>query len=415
MKIKSILVIAFIVQSAFYANAIIVQKIQLKNGSELEGYISMQQPGKNIVFTTDKATIIIPGNKVKSIVDHEINIKDLSKEWKTWADNHEEACITNGSNKTLALSDIITETGSISKVRILAKGADIKYIEMSPNSYSLNWDTISSVNIDKRAKTSLSGLNRVYQLNSGMEYDGEYVEEIPGKTVSVYEKNGVTEVMNVNDIRKYTIKKVNPNQSLFDQIPLYDIIVKKDGTKINGIIIEQNYGNRTEEAFLLIQKEDGSTQSVNLKDISEYRKEENLKYKPQEDVILNQGEIMINRNTAHSKAVNGKYGINYFSYIKSQLLEIKKPDNNDITVEENFMNKSQANNIYLLKINDGIADKKELKYKFTTDDVLYKNIKPSETTTSVNMTTKIIYTVNQTGTFVLFDSQNKTAIPMIIK
>lgn len=169
--------------------------IVLKDGTELTGYISRQRPGENLTFTTSKASVLLPSNDVISIVDSDVKIASLSPEWKEWAEKN-DAFGGAGNSRTLLLCDIITKNGSINRVRVLEKGAKVRYLELSPNTYSLNWDTILVVRADKRPKLMLSGVNRRYKLASGMEYEGQYVEEVPGQTMSLLRDNGVVEVFN---------------------------------------------------------------------------------------------------------------------------------------------------------------------------------------------------------------------------
>jgi hypothetical protein len=414
MKLKLFLFFVFLLQGLAWINATVVQKIILKDGSELDGYISMQRPGKNLVFTSSKALITIHSDKVKSIIDHEINENDLSKEWKAWADSN-EAYIGTGENKSLVLSDIITETGSISKVRILAKGEKVKYLEMSPNSYSLNWDTISVVGVDKRSKTTLSGINRIYQLVSGMEYEGQYIEEVPGKTISICESNGITEVLDVNKIKKYSIKKINSNQSLYEQSELYDVILLNNNTSVRGIIIEQNYGANGNNGYLLIEAENSSIQSIKQKDIVEYRKELNPEYDPKDDILLVKGDIRINRKELKPAKVFTKYSRNSFIYDRENLISFdRRTSNNVITVEASLMDETQVKDLYMVKLHEDIS-KKYLQMDFFSDDVLFHNLKPDYSVTSVNKTTKIQYTGLQPGVYGFFDSQAKKIIPFIVK
>ena len=61
------------------------EKVILKNGTELEGYISVQYPGKKIVFSAEKAMVYLSSDKVHSIVEHECEVGSLSATWKNWA------------------------------------------------------------------------------------------------------------------------------------------------------------------------------------------------------------------------------------------------------------------------------------------------------------------------------------------
>lgn len=183
MKIKKLLLIITL-SGAICGYAQDNQKVILKDGSELVGYISRQRPGENLTFTTKRAEIMVNAENVKSIVDHQVSVNNLSNEWKLWADKN-DALMGNGDNAYLVLSDIITTKGTVNHVRILERGVKVKYLELIPNNYSLSWDTIARINVAPRHKLQLTGINRKYKLRSGLEYEGQYVEEIPGKTLSL--------------------------------------------------------------------------------------------------------------------------------------------------------------------------------------------------------------------------------------
>ena len=295
MKLKHFFFFTLLLQGTTIAHATIVQKLLLKNGSELEGYISMQRPGKDFTFTAEKAIIYMPGTEMKSIVDHEVNIKQLSSVWTEWAEKN-DAFEGLGDNRILVLSDIVTEGKTISQVRILEKGAKIKYLEMNNNNYSLNWDTIAVVKAEKRLKTALTGINRIYKLENGQKYEGQYVEEVPGKTLSLYQDNGVVEVFETDKVVKYSMRKINSNQDLFEQSELLDIILLKNNSMLKGIIVEHNFNDKAASGnYLLLQKESGEIQSIDFSDIEEYRKEVNPKFKPLFDILLREGELVVDR------------------------------------------------------------------------------------------------------------------------
>lgn len=367
--------------------------VMLKDGSELTGYISRQRPGKDFTFSTSKANIILPKKYVNSIVDNEVKISSLSPEWKKWAEEN-EAYKGVGDNRTLLLSDIITKNGSISKVRILEKGAKIRYLEMLPNSYSLNWDTIEIVKASKRPKLQLSGVNRRYKLASGREYEGQYIEEVPGETVSLLCDNGVIEVFNIEDVAKDYRFKVNPNQTLLEQSDLIDIVQMKNREKYRGIIFERNYSNNdsTDKDYLLIQLENGSITSLNLDDIEEYRKEKNPNYKPLIDIILKEGEGAINRNIASFIPVREGSGI-VIVETDSLKVNLSQSDSENIIAEFPIDN-VKAQQLKLVKVRK-FQDKKARMsyYGFTFEDMVKNAILPKSVETSVNGISKIEYTI----------------------
>ncbi|MCM1140598.1 MAG: hypothetical protein NC453_18665 [Muribaculum sp.] len=379
--------------------------VVLKDGTELTGYISRQRPGENFTFTTSKATVLLPSKDVKSIVDSDVKISSLSPEWKEWAEKN-DAFEGMGNSRTLLLSDIITKNGSINRVRVLEKGAKVRYLELSPNTYSLNWDTIEVVRADKRPKLMLSGVNRRYKLASGMEYEGQYVEEVPGQTMSLLRDNGVVEVFNTEEVMKDNRFKINPNQTLLEQSDLIDIVQLKNGGTHRGVIFERNYSDSDEitNDYLLIQLENGSSMSINLADIVEYRKEKNPQYKPLTDIVLEDGQAAINRNVLYlhpTKEVSGIVTVD----TDSLSLNIS-PSNPQIISAEFHMDNAKAQQLKLIKIRK-YQDKKAKSqyYGFTFEDMVKNAILPKSVETSVNGISKIEYTIptSATGIYGVYD------------
>lgn len=379
--------------------------VVLKDGTELTGYISRQRPGENFTFTTSKATVLLPNKDVKSIVDNEVKISSLSPEWIQWAEDN-DAFNGVGNSRTLLLSDIITKNGSINRVRILEKGAKVRYLELNPNTYSLNWDTIQVVKADKRPKLLLSGINRRYKLASGMEYEGQYIEEVPGETMSLLRDNGVIEVFNTEEVMKDNRFKINPNQTLLEQSDLIDIVQMKNGSSHRGVIFERNYSDSDEitNDYLLIQLENGSSMSLNLADIVEYRKEKNPNYKPLTDIILEEGQGAINRNVASlipTKEISG------IVTVDTDSLKINLSQSNPQTIAAEFhMDNAKAQQLKLIRIRK-YQDKKAKSnyYGFTFEDMVKNAILPKSVETSVNGISKIEYTIptGATGIYGVYD------------
>ncbi len=387
--------------------------VVLKDGTELTGYISRQRPGENFTFTTSRATVLLPSKNVKSIVDSDVKITSLSSEWKEWAEKN-DAYDGVGNTRTLLLSDIITNNGSINRVRVLEKGAKVRYLELSPNTYSLNWDTIEVVRADKRPKLLLSGINRRYKLASGMEYEGQYVEEVPGETMSLLCDNGVIEVFKTEEVMKDNRIKINPNQTLLEQSDFIDIVQMKDGSSHRGVIFERNYSESDESTndYLLIKLDNGTTMSLNLADIIEYRKEKNPAYKPVADIELADGEAAINRNIdllVSTEEVSGLVTVDTDS------LKIVIPSNipQSITAEFN-MDNTKAQQLKLIRIRK-YQDKKAKNtyYGFTFEDMVKNAVLPKSVETSVNGISKLEY-ILPNGDFGIYGVYNPLTNKIII-
>lgn len=372
--------------------------VVLKNGTELTGFISRQRPGENFSFSTSKAVVLLPNKDVKSIVDNEIKVGSLSQEWKKWAEEN-DAFEGDGNNRTLLLSDIIYTDGSINRVRVLERGAKVRYLELSPNTYSLSWDTIEVVKAERRPKLLLSGINRRYKLASGMEYEGQYIEEVPGETMSLLRDNGVIEVFKTEEVIKDNRLKINPNQTLLEQSDLIDIVQMKNGSNHRGIIFERNYSenNNITNDYLLIQLDNGTTMSINLADIVEYRKEKNPNYKPITDIELTKDEAAINRNVSMlmpTEEVSGIVTVNTDSLKIAVFSSIPQT----ITAEFN-MDNAKAQQLKLVRIRK-YQDKKAKNtyYGFTFEDMVKNAILPKSVETSVNGISKLEYTLPNGGT-----------------
>lgn len=371
--------------------------VVLKDGTELTGFISRQRPGENFSFSTSKAVVLLPNKDVKSIVDNEIQIGSLSSEWKNWAEEN-DAFDGTGDKRTLLLSDIITNSGTVNRVRILEKGAKVRYLELSPNTYSLSWDTIEVVRAERRPKLLLSGVNRRYKLASGMEYEGQYIEEVPGETMSLLRDNGVIEVFNTEEVMKDYRIKINPNQTLLEQADLIDIVQMKNGANYRGIIFERNYsesGNISSD-YLLIQLDNGTTMSLNLADIVEYRKEKNPSYKPLTDIELAENEAAVNRNIGllvPAKEVSGVITVN----VDSLNITIPSKVPQAITAEFN-MDNTKAQQLKLVRVRRFQDKKAKNSYHgFTFEDMVKSAILPKAVETSVNGISRLEYTLPNGG------------------
>ncbi len=417
MKHVIIICLAVLSQMAMTAHATIVQKLLLKNGSELEGYISKQRPGEHFTFTAERAVVYMADTMVQSIVPQEVGIEDLSAGWIKWAEQH-DAFVGVGDNRKLLLSNIVTKNNStIDRVRILERGAKIKYLDIGNTDYSLNWDTIALVKVEKRPKTALSGIDRTYKTVDGKEFTGQYVEEVPGKTLSLYrESDGVVEVFKMADVVKYTMQKINPNQTLFEQSELLDIVKLKDGSLLKGIVIEQNFNNKNSaEDYLLLQSANGTTQSVKLKDIEEYRKEVNPQYKPLYDILLNEGELVINRQATNAVQVKEEDGRILLSQDTCRVSVKGQDGETSVVIETRFALTERKPSLDIVKVREFPGKRKTPSMKgFSFEDIVKSDIRPVSVETSVNQTTRMEYRIAGKGLFVIYNPQEKTAIPFKI-
>lgn len=415
-KILSILVLALFFTSA--AEAVVVQKIFLKNGSVLSGYIQRQDNNDNLFFRSDNAIICLKSKDATISNEKNYNIRDLNKAWVDWAEKNDEFEGV-GDNRTLLLADITSKAKSVTKVRILERGEVVKYLEMTPNTYQIPWKDVISIKGEKRSKTALSGINRIYQLKSGMEFEGQYAEE-NDSVITLYLNNGVRQSFKIDDMVKCTFRPINPNQDIFAQSELLDIVKTKNGTETKGIIIERNYtSDKDSENYYLVQQQSGAIQSIKISDVLETRKEENPQYDPKFDILLKEGEVVINRQDVVLAKIKEEGDKIVFDSLNNKVVIAKDPNNNTkVTVEYRNANGSNLETYQVVRVTKATEKRRRETvsyYYFSYRDLVNATIRPVSLETSVNHTTKAEYIVGGEGVFALYDAQSRKAYPFTIK
>lgn len=430
----------YIVLSVLYitmAKAIVVQKVYLKNGSVLNGYIQKQDKNDNITFRSESATICVSG-KNATTTERVYKISDLDKKWIEWAEKN-DAFNGIGDSRTLTLNEVIFNHNnsydtndsvavidddmgvfenefkishpSVMKVRVLEKGLKIKYLELTPNTYNFNWEDIESVKADKREKTVLSGIDRIYQLKNGQEVRGQYAGE-SYNTLSLYTNSGMVETFDIDNVIKYFYKPINPNQDIIEQSELIDVVRTKSNGTYRGIIVERNFADGSN--YLIIQQQTGASQMLKFSDITEYTKEENSEYKPKFDILLKEGEVVINRVATDSVGVVKKGSTLFLDSINNKVTVPKEIGNTKIIVEYYNPKHLSSDHLILVKVDKSVVKKKNV-YSFSADIFDMKKFSAQGSETSVNNTTKVEYVVDGQGVFALYDQNNKKAMPFIVK
>lgn len=432
-------IIFYIMLSVLYVNiakAVVVQRVYLKNGSVLNGYIQKQDKNDNITFRSESAVISVSGQNATT-TERVYKISDLDKKWIEWAEKN-DAFNGVGESRTLTLNEVIfshdnsyditdsvaviDEQGvfenefkiahpSVMKVRVLEKGLRIKYLELTPNTYNFSWDDVESIKADKREKTALSGIDRIYQLKNGQEVRGQYAGE-SYNTLSLYTNSGMVETFDINNVTKYFYKPLNPNQDIMEQSELVDVVRTKNNGTFRGIIVERNFAEGSN--YLVIQQQTGASQMLKFADVIEYSKEDNSEYKPKYDIILKKDEVVINRVAADSVGVNKKGVVAVLDSINHNVIIPNAGNKTKIAVE--FFNPKHlsSDNLILVKVDKSVVKKKTV-YSFSTDIFVMKKFPMQGSETSVNHTTRVEYEVEGQGVFALYDPVNKKAMPFIVK
>ena len=433
---RIIFVIALLTLSNLGTNAVIFQKVLLKNGSVLNGFVQQQDGNGNMIVNTDNAIICVKNLNVSVSDGKNVNLSNLSKQWKDWAEKN-DVFSYNGSDKVLKLRDIKVglgkldsiveknmigfeakmqkETKSFPGVFLLESGSNIRFLEMTPNIYKISWYDVVTITSERRPKSALSGVDRKYVLKSNREISGQYAGETP-TTISVYQPNGVVETMDFDNISKFTFYGINPQQDIFEQSVLLDVVKTKSEGDLKGVIIEQNYsGDKDSENYVSIWVKGRSPQMIKVSDINAICKEVNKDYNPKYDIILKEGQVVVNRKDVEFVGVKetGEFLV-LDSLKQKQVLEKGKDDKTKLVLELRQKDTGVTEDFQLVKVKKSVVKKTET-YGFSYKDLVNTNLRPVSVETSVNRTTRMEFSIQDTGIYALYDAKGKRVIPIIIK
>lgn len=349
------------------------------------------------------------------------------EQWRDWAERNQAWQTSNGT-EGLLLSDIsvrrvLVENDNFldklkgkqfTNVKVLERGVKYKYIELTPNAYSLKWADIVSITSERRPSTILSGIVATCQTKSG-PYEGQYAGET-ATTTSLYLANGVIQTLAKKDVQKYSYRALNAEQNIFEQSMLLDVVNVKNASPVSGIIIEQNYASgKDTDNYILIQQESGIIQSVKMSDITTISKERNAKYAPKQDIILAAGEVYVNGQKVEPAKVAAKKGVNTLE--KPMPVVLKRGANALTRIEVQYSASTIGQNVEAFRVVSLKQSGKNEKavYSFTDEALIESVYRPSEISTSVNQTTTAVYNLNGDGGFVLYDAKAKKGYCILVK
>lgn len=433
-KIKNIVACLTCLMGMVSLQAQNIESVELNDGSVLEGYISEQYPGKSITFSACRATIVIPDKAVASISEHQVEYASLPLEWKHWADENFK------NKKNIVLSDVrlVNElNGGIKndsitgdkqnavpdylriapyKVRILEKGAMIKYLDLNPQVFQLKWSDVKYVRHPQRKNLELSGLNSVIRLKEGGdEHTGEIIEQILGKQLRLYKKDGMIEVINSNQMVSARKEKLNPDQDIFEQTPLLDQVYTRSGSCVTGIIVEQNFVNTKDRpAFLTVLAKSGESRIVSYSDVEKYGRCVNPDYNLLMDILLDDSTVMVNRHKAQHTVFEQNEEAFLYAGELDKVLTLKRDSLEDrqyLVIE--VKDKADANDYALIRaVKKRTKEKKKemVRIGFTYENFAIYSTRSVEQTVSINGTRKMKFSVNNPGWYVLYLPKAKKGI-----
>lgn len=266
-------ILLLILATAVVTNAKAEQKsvIHLKNGSTIYGNIIVQQPGKVITISADSATFIVESNHLVSKSSKNIKYEDLSREWKRWS-LESKALKGNANGRYLELFSIRTKNYSFSNVVMLGTVSDrkSKYYNASPDTYKIKWDDVKEITKAYQPTNDRNYLDDEVTTSNGKTYQGTIISQQVGVQLTIKTSKGtiVMPLKEVVETRKVTHKG---SAKVQDIVTYKNIVVLKNSTNKEGVILAQHYGVKPEEKYITLLYSSGNTEKIMVDNIVEYR------------------------------------------------------------------------------------------------------------------------------------------------
>lgn len=396
--ISNILLASFFTSIAFtYVKAQNVDKIYMKSGSEVEGYISEQKPGRYLAVKTTKATIVVSSDSLRSRVTEKIHLESLSPEWQVWAEENKKWIDDNG-NKMIELSSLSFPNSKYERVFLLERGSIIKFLDLTPNTYYFKWGDMYRTTKNKRPDNLFTGIKEILELTDGMVVEGQIIEQYPGKDLKILTANDEVYSFKFPQIKKIKSEPINETIDYWSQIQLLDIVeLRNEASSLKGFIT-----SRTMNKELVIRMLDNSQRTISLAQIQSYAKIPNDKYQAVFDRQLNEGEVMLNGSAAYfdqltiqgqylllGETVSAQLGVGESVCVEARL---ENPNASITLVKAHLENIEPAN---------GRKNVQVLWPVITYQDLVQSHV-PIEREITPLGNVKIKFTVNETGDYVLY-------------
>lgn len=443
-KIFALLALTLI---CFAVQARTVQHVTLKNGTTMHGFVQRSAKGM-LTFYSDSAVVVISQANVTAVAQ-DYTAEQLDSVWIRWAEAN-NAFRTSAGNRILTLYNLnintslaadsvanvkgkdfayyIRHKGSINKVLLLEQGSNVKYLEYSPENvptiYEFSWDDVLEISIDQRPQNLLSGIDLIYYRNGKTPVEGQPAGETR-KTLSVYQENGMKMTVNYDDVVKIATKPINQQQFILEQTELLDVVQTNDGRMLRGLIVEYDYTGKTKtDNFIRVTQKSGVTESVRLSDVQLNYKEVNPDYAPLYDLILKEGQILIDGKAATFVTVKkfDKEDVFFLDSLKNPI-EITKGTTDLTKILVQYHLSGQNESFKIVKLQPQLLKRKidrkvvvDTIYTFSYKDLVESAYTPVETPRiSASQTTECEYHVLGKGVLLLVDIRKKQAVPFIIK
>lgn len=288
-KIVSILLFLMILFS-LSANAEQKSTIVLKNGSVLVGNIIVQRPGTDIIIAATSARFIIEESNIVSKREKKVKYESLPREWKRWALEN-KALQGNADGRYIVLYDIKTKNDNFTNVAKVEQNEmpKVSYVQVEPQNYKLVWSDVNDIRKIVPKNQTENTIEDEVVTSKGKNYVGVIISQQIGKKITIKTSNSTVEVP-ATDLKETIKLPVPRTTSLYKLADYVNTLVLNDGSTKEGVIKSQHYGKKDKEQYVVLQKENGTSEQILTSKVKEFRTD----YKEQNVETYKSGWVYVN-------------------------------------------------------------------------------------------------------------------------
>lgn len=288
-KIVSILLFLMILFS-LSANAEQKSTIVLKNGSVLVGNIIVQRPGTDIIVAAIGARLIIEESNIVSKREKKVKYESLPREWKRWALEN-KALQENADGRYIVLYDIKTKNDNFTNLAKVEQNEmpKVSYVQVEPQNYKLVWSDVNDIRKIVPKNQTENTIEDEVVTSKGKNYVGVIISQQIGKKITIKTSTSTVEVP-ATDLKETIKLPVPRSTNLYKLADYTNTIVLKDGSTKEGVIKSQHYGKKDKEQYVVLQKENGTSEQILTSKVKEFRTD----YRKQNVETYKSGWVYVN-------------------------------------------------------------------------------------------------------------------------
>ena len=287
---KKIFLLLLALLSLYSSKAEQKTTVVLKNGSVIAGNIIVQQPGTDLTIAATSARLIIEESNIVYKREKKVKYESLPREWKRWALEN-KALQGNADGRYIVLYDIKTKNDNFTNVAKVEQNEmpKVSYVQVEPQNYKLVWSDVNDIRKIVPKNQTENTIEDEVVTTKGKNYVGVIISQQIGKKITIKTSTSTVEVPAT--ALKETIKLPVPRTtSLYKLADYVNTIVLNDGSTKEGVIKSQHYGKKDKEQYVVLQKENGTSEQILTSKVKEFRTD----YKKQNVETYKSGYVYVN-------------------------------------------------------------------------------------------------------------------------